>query len=53
MLCFKTTSGDYVTWIYGDDGKLYVDNGTGTFKQVYTKPEVDALFSALATVAHT
>lgn len=53
MLCFKTTSWDYATWIYGDDGKLYVDNGTWTFKQVYTKPEVDALFSALATVAHT
>lgn len=55
MLCFKTTSGDYVTWIYGDDGKLYIDNGTGTFKQIYLKSEVDALFtqlrSELATVA--
>lgn len=53
MLCFKTTSGDYVTWIYWDDWKLYIDNWTGTFKQIYTKPEVDALFQALATVAHT
>ena len=44
MLCFKTTSWDYVTWIYGDDGKLYIDNGTWTFKQIYTKPEIDALF---------
>lgn len=43
MLCFKTTSWDYVCWIYGDDGKLYVDNGTGTFKQIYLKSEVDAL----------
>ena len=43
MLCFKTTSWDYVTWIYGDDGKLYIDNWTGTFKQIYLKSEVDAL----------
>lgn len=55
MLCFKTTSWDYVTWIYWDDGKLYIDNWTGTFKQIYLKSEVDALFtqlrSELATVA--
>lgn len=55
MLAFKTTSWDYVTWIYGDDGKLYIDNGTGTFKQIYLKSEVDALFaqlrSELSTVA--
>ena len=47
MLCFKTTSWDYVTWIYGDDGKLYIDNWTGTFKQIYLKDEVDALFTQL------
>lgn len=47
MLCFKTTSWDYVEWIYGDDWKLYVDNWTWTFKQVYNKPEVDALFTQL------
>ena len=47
MLCFKTTSWDYVTWIYGDDGKLYIDNWTGTFKQIYLKPEIDALLQAL------
>lgn len=55
MLCFKTTSWDYVTRIYGDDGKLYIDNWTGTFKQIYLKSEVDALFaqlrSELSTVA--
>lgn len=55
MLCFKTTSGDYVTRIYGDDWKLYIDNWTGTFKQIYLKSEVDALFtqlrSELSTVA--
>lgn len=47
MLCFKTTSGDYVCWIYWDDGKLYVDNGTGTFKQVYLASEVDDLLDQL------
>lgn len=55
MLCFKTTSGDYVTWIYWDDWKLYIDNWTWAFKQIYLKSEVDALFSQLrselATVA--
>ena len=57
MLCFKTTSWDYVTRIYGDDGKLYIDNWTWTFKQIYLKSEVDALFTQLrwelATVAFT
>ena len=47
MLCFKTTSWDYVTWIYWDDWKLYIDNWTGTFKQIYLKSEVDALFTQL------
>lgn len=47
MLAFKTTSWDYVEWIFWDDGKLYIDNGTGTFKQIYLKPEVDALFTQL------
>lgn len=55
MLCFKTTSWDYVTWIYWDNGKLYIDNWTWTFKQIYLKSEVDALFtqlrSELSTVA--
>ena len=47
MLAFKTTSWDQVTWIYGDDWKLYIDNGTWTFKQIYLKSEVDALFAQL------
>lgn len=57
MLAFKTTSWDVVTWIYWDNGNLYVDNWTGTFKQVYNKPQVDALFtqlrSELSTVSFT
>lgn len=47
LLVFKTTSWDYVTWIYWDDGKLYIDNGTWTFKQIYLKAEVDALLEQL------
>ena len=57
MLNFKTTSGDYGRWIYGTDGHIYYDAGTGTRQQIYTWPEVDALFQALrddlATVAFT
>ena len=47
MLSYKTTSWDYVLIVYWDDWKLYVDNWTGTFTQVYLKPEVDALFTQL------
>ena len=47
MISAVTASWDQVTIIYGDDNKLYVDNWTWTFKQVYNKPEVDALFTTL------
>ena len=51
----QTTSGDYARRLYWADGKLYFDNWTGTWKQVYYSSEVDALFTALrwelATVA--
>lgn len=47
MIAAVTTSWDQITIIYGDDNKLYVDNWTWTFKQVYNKTEVDALFTAL------
>ena len=53
LILAKTTSWDEVKFLYADDWKLYADNGTGTFKQIYFKPEIDALFQALATVAHT
>lgn len=47
IVCFKTTSWDNIKLLYGDDGKLYIDNGTWTFKQIYLKGEVDALLQAL------
>ena len=57
MLNFKTTSWDYGRWIYGTDWHIYYDMWTGTWQQVYTWPEVDALFaqlrSELSTVAFT
>ena len=57
LLNFKTTSGDYWRWLYGTDGHVYFDAGTGSFVQIYLKSEIDALFQQLrddlATVAFT
>ena len=47
IVCFKTTSWDNIKLLYADDWKLYIDNWTGTFKQIYLKWEVDALLQAL------
>lgn len=55
LLVAKTTSADEIRFLFADDGKLYTDNWTWTFKQIYLKSEVDALFqqlrSELSTVA--
>lgn len=55
LLVGKTTSWDEIRFLFADDWKLYTDNWTGTFKQIYLKPEVDAMFqqlrSELSTVA--
>lgn len=47
LLNWKTTSGDYARWIYANDWKIYFDNGTGTWKQVYYSSEVDNLIQTL------
>lgn len=47
IICAKTTSGDNIKLLYGDNGTLWIDNGTGTFKQIYFKSDVDALLLAL------
>ena len=47
IVCFKTTSWDNIKLFYADDWKLYIDNGTGVFKQIYLKWDVDALIQAL------
>lgn len=55
LLNMKTTSWDYSRWIYGQDWKLYFDNWTWTFTQIYSSTEVDTLLNnlrnSLATVA--
>lgn len=35
----KTTSGDQTIYLYWDDGKVYVDNGTGVWKILW-RPEI-------------
>lgn len=47
IISAKTTSGDNIKILYADNNKLYIDNGTWTFKQIYLKAEVDALLLAL------
>lgn len=47
LLDAKTTSWDEIRFLFADNWKLYTDNWTGTFTQIYLKPEVDALFTQL------
>ena len=47
IICAKTTSGDNIKILYADDGKLYMDNGTWSFKQIYFKADVDLITSSL------
>lgn len=48
LILAKTTSGDNVKILYGDDGEIRVDNGTGVWKNITTayfktQAEYDAL----------
>jgi len=48
LISAKTTSGDNIKILYGDDGEIRVDNGTGTWKDITTayfktQAEYDAL----------
>ena len=47
IIVAKTTSGDNIKLLYADDWTLWMDNWTGTFKQIYFKSDVDALLLAL------
>lgn len=47
IIIAKTTSGDNIKLLYADDWTLWMDNWTGTFKQIYFKADVDALLLAL------
>ena len=53
IICAKTTSWDNIKLLYGDNWKLYIDNGTWTFKQIYLKWEVDTLLQNLRTYVDT
>lgn len=48
LTCSKTTSGDYTMYLYGDNGIIYVDNGTWVWKTLWnaffkTQAEYNAL----------
>ena len=43
----KTTSWDYIQLLYADDGTLWMDNWTGTFKQILFKWDIDTLVTNL------
>ena len=47
IISAETTSGDNIKIFYADEWTLWIDNGTGTFKQIYFKADVDALLLAL------
>lgn len=47
LLHYETTSGAYAQWLYGADGKLYFDGGTGVFRQVYYGDDIG---NALLTI---
>lgn len=53
ILICKTTSWDYFRFLYWDNGKIYIDNWTGSFKQIYIKGEVDALLQELRNYIDT
>jgi hypothetical protein len=53
ILVAKTTSWDVIKLLYGDDWTLWMDNGTGLFKQIYFKSDVDQIITTLTTYINT
>lgn len=47
IVVFKTTSWDNIKLLYADNGRVFIDNWTGTFKEIYLKWDVDALIWGL------
>lgn len=47
IICAKTTSGDNIKLLYADEWTLWIDNWTGTFKEIYFREDVDAIILAL------
>lgn len=48
VLISKTTSGDYFMILYGDDGKIYVDNWIWSLREMAFKDEVAVTVSDTA-----
>lgn len=53
IIVAKTTSWDVIKLLYGDDWTLWMDNGTGLFKQIYFKADVDLIITNLTTYINT
>ena len=49
LICAKTTSGDNIKLLYADDGTLWIDNGTGIFKQIYLSIDIATILTDYAT----
>jgi hypothetical protein len=49
LISAKTTSGDNIQLLYADDGTLWIDNWTWTFKQVYLSTDIAAILADYAT----
>lgn len=47
IIVAKTTSWDVIKLLYGDDWTLWMDNGTGLFKQIYFKADVDLIVQTI------
>lgn len=45
IIVARTTSWDIIKLVYWDNWKLFIDNWSGLFKQIYLAPEVDALLA--------
>lgn len=53
IIVAKTTSWDVIKLLYGDNWTLWMDNGTGLFKQIYFKADVDLIITNLTTYINT
>ena len=47
LLNAKTNNWEYLRWLYGTDGKLYFDWGTGVFKQILTTDDITGILQQL------
>ena len=53
IISAETTSGDNIKIFYADEWTLWIDNWTGTFKQIYFKADVDAIIATLSSYINT